>query len=44
MNGEDLNYKPITVEQTKFDYSPLRKFFNKVFKEEDQKGGPLKRL
>ena len=29
LNGEDLNYKPRTVEQAKFDYAPLNKFFNK---------------
>ena len=44
LTGEDLNYKPSTVEQAKFDYSPLRKFFNKGLKEEDKKEGLLKRL
>ena len=44
MTGEDLNYKPSTVEQAKFDYSPLGKFFNKGLKEEDKKEGLLKRL
>ena len=34
--GEDLNYKPSTVEQARFDYSPLR-FFNKGLKEKDKK-------
>ena len=29
LNGEGLNYKPRTVEQAKFDYAPLNKFFNK---------------
>ena len=38
--GEDLNYKPSTVEQARFDYSPLR-FFNKVLKEKDKKEGLL---
>ena len=37
LNGEDLNYKPNTVEQAKFDYSPLSKFSNKGLKEEDKK-------
>ena len=37
LTGEDLNYKPSTVEQAKFDYSPLSKFFNKGLKEEDKK-------
>ena len=44
LTGEDLNYKPSTVEQAKFDYSPLSKFFNKGLKEEDKKEGPLNRL
>ena len=44
LTGEDLNYKPSTVEQAKFDYSPLSKFFNKGLKEEDKKEGLLKRL
>ena len=38
--GEDLNYKPSTVEQARFDYSPLR-FFNKGLKEKDKKEGLL---
>ena len=29
LTGEDLNYKPSTVEQAKFDYSPLSTFFDK---------------
>ena len=33
LTGEDLNYKPSTAEQAKFDYFPLTKFFNKVLKE-----------
>ena len=44
LTGEYLNYKPSTVEQAKFDYSPLSKFFNKGLKEEDKKEGLLKRL
>ena len=44
LTGEDLDYKPSTVEQAKFDYSPLSKFFNKELKEEDKKEGILKRL
>ena len=31
---ENLNYKSSTVEQTKFDYSPLSKSFNKGLEEE----------
>ena len=44
LTGEDLDYNPSTVEQAKFDYSPLSKFFNKGLKEEDKKEGLLKRL
>ena len=44
LTGEDLNYKPSTVEQAKFDYSPLGKFFNKGLKKVDKKGGLLRRL
>ena len=44
LTGEDLHYKPSTVEQAKFDYPPLSKFFNKGLKEEDKKEGLLKRL
>ena len=39
---EDLDYKPSTVEQAKFQYSRLGKFFNKQL--EDKKEGLLKRL
>ena len=44
MTGEDLNYKPSTVEQAKFDYSPLSKVFSKGLKEEDKKEELLKRM
>ena len=44
LTSEDLNYTPSTVEQAKFDYSPLGKLFNKGLKEEDKKEGLLKRL
>ena len=44
MNGEDLGLKPSTVEQARFEYSPLGRFFNKGLKEEDKKEGLLKRL
>ena len=37
LTGEDLNYKPSTVDQAKFDYSPLSKFFNRGLKEEEKK-------
>ena len=44
LTGEDLNYKPSTVEQAKFDYSPLSKVFSKGLKEEDKKEELLKRM
>ena len=44
LTGEVVNYKPRIVEQAKFDYSPLSKFFNKGLKQEDKKEGLLKRL
>ena len=45
LTGEDLGLKPSTVEQAKFEYSPLGKIFNKgLDKDEDQKEGLLKRL
>ena len=44
LTGDDLNYKLSTVEQAKFDYSPVSKFFNKGLEEEDKKEGLLKRL
>ena len=43
LTGEDVNYKPITVEQAKFNYSLLNKRFNKGL-EEDKNEGLLKRL
>ena len=43
MIGEDLGLKQSTVKQAKFEYSPLRKIFNKGLKVEDKKG-LLKRL
>ena len=44
LTGEDLGLKRSTVEQAKFEYSPLGKTFNKVLSEEDKKEGLLKRL
>ena len=45
LTGEDLGFKPSTIEQAKFEYSPLGKVFNKgLEKEEDKKEGLLKRL
>ena len=37
LTGEDLGLKPSTVEQTKFEYSPLGKIFNKGLDKVDQK-------
>ena len=45
LTGEDLSLKPSTVEQAKFEYSPLGKAFTKgLHKDEDKKEGILKRL
>ena len=43
LTGEDLDLNPSTVEQARFEYSPLSKSFNKWLKEEEKKG-VLKRL
>ena len=44
MTGEDLRYRPSVLEQTKFDYSPLGKIFNKGLDEDDIKEDLFKRL
>ena len=45
LTGEDLDLKPSTVEQEKFEYSALGKIFNKGLDEEEgKKEGILKRL
>ena len=45
LTGEDLGLKPSTVEQAKFEYSPLGNIFNEgLHKDEDKKEGILKRL
>ena len=44
LTGEDLDLKPSTIEQAKFEYSPLGKVFNKGLSEEDRREGLLKRL
>ena len=44
LTGGDLNLKPSTVEQAKFEYSPLGRIFNKGLSEEGKKEGILKRL
>ena len=44
LTGEDLGLKPSTIGQTKFEYPPLGKVFNKALSKEDQKEGLFKRL
>ena len=44
LTGEDLGYKPVVVEQDKFEYSPLGRVFNKGLEKDDKKEGLLKRL
>ena len=41
LTGEDLGLKPSTIGQTKFEYSPLGKTFNKGLSEDDKKEGLL---
>ena len=42
--GEDLGLKPNTIEQARFEYSPLGKIFNKGLDKDDKKEGLFKRL
>ena len=44
LTGEDLGLKLSTVEQAKFEYSPLGKMFNKGLSEDDQKEELFKRI
>ena len=44
LTGEDLGLKPNTIEQAKFEYSPLGKIFNKGLDKDDQKEVLFKRL
>ena len=44
LTGEDLGLKPSTVEQAKFEYSPLSKTFNKGLDKDDKREGLFKRL
>ena len=37
LTSDDLNYKPSTVDEAKFDYSPLSTFFNRGLEEEEKK-------
>ena len=44
LTGEDLGLKPSTIEQAKFEYSPLGKIFNKGLSEDNKKEVLLKSL
>ena len=44
LTGEDLGYRPSVLEQTKFYYCPLGKFFIKGLDGDDKKEGLFKRL
>ena len=44
LTSEDLHLKPSTIEQAKFEYSPLGKIFNTELSEDDKKEGLFKRL
>ena len=44
LTGEDLGLKPSTVEQAKFECSPLGKIFNKGLHKDDKKEGLFKRI
>ena len=41
MTGEDLGYRLSVLEQTKFDYSPLDKVFNRRLHDKDNKNEGL---
>ena len=43
LTGEDLGLKSNTIEQARFEYSPLGKIFNKGLKKDDQEEGLLKK-
>ena len=36
LTGEDLGYKPVVVEQAKFEYSPLGQGFTNILKKGDK--------
>ena len=44
LTGEDLGLKPNTIEQAKFEYSPLGKIFNRGLDKDDKEEGFFKRL
>ena len=41
LTGDDLNYKPITVDEAQFDYSLLSRFFKRGLKEKEEKRRPF---
>ena len=44
LNGEDLGYRPDSVQKAKFEYSPLDQVFNKGLDSSEKQEGLLKRL
>ena len=44
LTGEDLGLKPSSIEQAKFEYSPLSKILNKELDKDDQREGLFKRI
>ena len=44
LTDEDLGHRPSTLEKTKFEYSPLGKFFNKGLDKYDKEEGLFKTL
>ena len=44
LTGEDLGWKPNTIEEARFEYFPLGNIFNKRLSEDDKIEGLFKRL
>ena len=44
LTGEDLGLKPSSIEQAKFEYSPVGKILNEELSKDDKKEGLFKRL
>ena len=44
LTGENLDLKPNSIEQTKYEYSPLGKIFNKGLDKDDKEEGLFRRL
>ena len=44
LTGEDLGYKPVVVQKTKFEYSSLGQVFNKGLEQDEKQVGLLKSL